>query len=89
MKVFVQGGEVRFVYSDETMKALEPLGVATIRRASHVEPSVQEEPGGPCWWADMAPVGRGSWPFRTRASALRWEVQLLEEMGAPLPKEAR
>lgn len=83
MKLFVQGGDVRFVYSDRAMEALSCLGPAIVRRASHVEPDLVG------WVADMGPVGGQSAAFRRRADALAWEVEQLELMGAPLPKETK
>ena len=43
-------GELVFVYDDELLP-LHELGVADVRRASHVEP----KSGG--WTADLRPVG--------------------------------
>lgn len=87
-KVFVQGNEVRFVYSDHTMAALQGLGVETVRRASHVEPTKPVGYSGIVLWeADMSPVEGGKRHFVTREDALAWEVEELEKMGAPFPKE--
>lgn len=84
-KVFVApNGDIRFVYSDEVMAALAPVGEATVRRASNVEPTTD----GPMWKADMSPVGvKIDARFSSRKAALAWEVAVLEKMGAPLPKE--
>lgn len=81
--------EVRAIYSDELLPYIQrlrahfglPEGAVRIQRASHVEPT---ELG--TWYVDLGPVGgpvfhvdeTGS-PFRTRQSALDYEVQWLRE----------
>lgn len=72
IKVDVKG-TMRFIWTDE-LADLVSEGQATIRRASHVEPT----PGG-LWGADLSPVnGPLLGPFQTRAEALRAEVAWLE-----------
>jgi hypothetical protein len=66
-------GQVRCLYGE--MIDLSLLGVAAIRRASHVE---SDEAGR--WWADLAPVGGpklGS--FRLRSEALQAETAWLDQ----------
>jgi hypothetical protein len=58
-------GVVRFLY-DDALRGLLALGLPTIRRASHVEPT----PDGR-WTADLGPTdGPVLGPFATRAAAL-------------------
>jgi hypothetical protein len=67
-------GAVRFVY-DDALRGLLALGWATIRRASHVEPT----PAGR-WTADLGPVaGPVLGPFETRTAALEVERAWLEQ----------
>jgi hypothetical protein len=66
-------GQVHCLYSE--MIDLSVLGVAAIRRASHVEP---DEAG--CWWADLAPVkGPMLGPFHLRSEALQAEAAWLDQ----------
>ncbi len=48
-----RGGRVEFIYSDAAASLLEKPGVATVKRASHVEP----HPSRIGWIADMRPSG--------------------------------
>jgi hypothetical protein len=65
-------GSVRCLY-DETID-LSALGLAIIRRASHVEPDAAGR-----WWADLAPVvGPRLGPFGKRSHALDAERNWLE-----------
>ena len=66
-------GALRFVY-DDALRGLLALGAATIRRASHVEPT----PDGQ-WTADLGPMdGPVLGPFDTRGTALDAERAWLE-----------
>lgn len=67
----IKDGVVTYVYDDALVGLGEALGVATVTRASHVEPA----PGpGVAWTADMAPSGGPVLgPFPTRAEALAAE----------------
>ena len=66
-------GDLRFIYHDE-IASLLALGVPTIHRASHVEPS------GNGWTADMTPVdGPVLGPFALRHDALTAEVEWLQQ----------
>jgi hypothetical protein len=66
-------GQVRCLYGE--MIDLASLGVASIRRASHVEP---DDAGR--WWADLAPVGGPRLgPFPRRSAALQAEVAWLDQ----------
>jgi hypothetical protein len=61
-------GAVRFVY-DDALRGLLALGQPTIRRASHVEPTLDGR-----WTADLGPMdGPVLGPFETRAAALDTE----------------
>ena len=65
-------GEVRCVY-DETLP-LHELGVLTISRGSHVEPTATGQ-----WTADLSPVrGPRLGPFATRSEALAAERAWLD-----------
>ena len=65
-------GEVRCVYSEAI--DLSRLGMAAIRRASHVEPTTNGE-----WQADLVPVGGPTLgPFASRSEALDAELVWLE-----------
>jgi hypothetical protein len=68
-------GTVRFIYSDSLQPMLD-LGKASIRRASHVEPT----PDGQ-WDADMRPSGGPAslGPFRLRQEALDAETQWIQQ----------
>jgi hypothetical protein len=79
-------GAVQFVY-DDALRGLLALGQATIRRASHVEPTRDGQ-----WTADLGPIdGPVLGPFETRAAALDAEQAWLvhhftsghPETGAP------
>ena len=74
-------GEISFIHSDDLVEFLE-LGLATIRRVSHVEPVGTE------WLVDMKPCGGPTLgPFRLRGEALAAEVAWLENemQNGPLP----
>jgi hypothetical protein len=75
-------GAVCFIY-DDGLRGLLALGQATIRRASHVEPT----PGGQ-WTADLAPMdGPVLGPFGTRTAALDAEqAWLAHHFSAGHPK---
>ncbi len=65
-------GEVRCLYEEAI--ELADLGLATITRASHVEPDSEGR-----WWADLAPVqGPKLGPFLLRSEALQAEKAWLE-----------
>jgi len=67
------GGDVRCIY-DEAID-LHLLGVLSIRRASHVEPTADGR-----WLADLAPVGGPTLgPFDYRTIALVAEIAWLEQ----------
>ena len=71
--VKIQGGELHYVYSDNT-QSLMGLGEARIRRVSSVEPHGTE------WTADMAAVdGPVLGPFLTRTEAMAAEVAWLKK----------
>ena len=64
-------GSLRCLY-DETVD-LSTLGQVTIRRASYVEPTDQDQ-----WQADLSPVGGPVLgPFALRSEALAAEVEWL------------
>lgn len=66
-------GTITHVYDERV--DLSRLGNTTIKRASHVEPTVSNE-----WTADMRPSGGGILgPFDTRTEALEAEIKWLEE----------
>ena len=70
--VITTNGDVRCVY-DETLP-LHELGVLTISRGSHVEPTETGQ-----WTADLAPVlGPRLGPFATRSEALAAERAWLD-----------
>ena len=63
-------GTMTFVY-DDRLKGLMGHGQATIKRASHVEPTPDNQ-----WTADMSPSGGPVLgPFPTRQAALDAEVE--------------
>jgi hypothetical protein len=65
-------GTITMVYSDELAPLMEE-GTASIKRASHVEPT----PDGK-WTADLSPVGGPILgPMNLRAEALAAEVEWL------------
>lgn len=75
-------GTIRFLH-DDRLRGLYSEGAASIRRASHVEPT----PDGR-WTADMAPVGGPLLgPFETRGEALAcesaWLADRLNHLPAP------
>jgi hypothetical protein len=66
-------GETRCIYSEEI--DLRCLGMLTIQRASHVEPSADGR-----WLADLSPVsGPVLGPFDLRTEALSAEITWLEQ----------
>jgi len=66
-------GSVRCIYSEQI--ELSRLGLATIRRGSHVEPTENGR-----WTTDLSPVnGPLLGPFDSRSQALAAEVRWLEE----------
>src|SRR5258708_1421057 len=72
-------GRITFLFED-TLVPLLALGDASIRRASHVEPSGTE------WTADLAPVeGPTLGPFPLRSTALAAERQWLLDHDLPTP----
>lgn len=73
MEIFVDaGGDIRCIYSEDV--DLTELGPASIRRASHVEPTDDGY-----WTADMAPMdGPVLGPYQHRSGALDAEVEWLE-----------
>ena len=69
--VIESGGVVRCVYSEEI--DLTALGNPVITRASHVEPTEQNQ-----WYADLSPInGPRLGPFTYRSDALTAEQQWL------------
>lgn len=74
MKLVVEpNGDIRTIYA-ETID-LRALGIVSIRRASHVEPSTDGR-----WLADLSPVGGPVLgPFDLRSDALAAEVSWLEK----------
>ncbi len=71
--VIDQDGMIELIYADD-LRALLTEGVASIQRASHVEPTIDGQ-----WTADMSPVGGPILgPYETRSEALGQEVQWLE-----------
>ncbi len=71
--VIASDGQMRCVY-DETLD-LHKLGRVTIKRASHVEPTVDGK-----WIADLSPLkGPQLGPFRLRSEALDAERDWIEE----------
>jgi hypothetical protein len=81
--VISKTGAIRFIYNDQ-LKPLLSQGVASIKRASHVEPE------GDKWFADMGPVsGPKLGPFSLRSQALEAERQWLEEHNIPTPSNTQ
>lgn len=73
VRIVIDGGHARAIYSDTIAPALSALGDVSIARASHVEPGK-----GTTWHADMGPVnGPVLGPFASRAEALTHEVAWL------------
>lgn len=67
-------GSVRMIYSDSMREILDE-GQGSIRRASHVEPTIDNK-----WEADMGPIGGEVLSgFETREEALKAEVEYIEE----------
>ena len=72
-------GTVRFIYDDSAMELAQALGLVSIARASHVEPTADGR-----WTADMSPcAGPVLGPFLTRKEALDAEHHWLEQNGLP------
>lgn len=66
-------GDVQMIYSDSMREILEE-GQGSIRRASHVEPTIDNK-----WEADMSPIGGEILSgFDTREAALKAEVEYIE-----------
>jgi len=66
-------GTVSMIHSDDMVELLAE-GRATIKRASHVEPTEDGQ-----WQADLSPVdGPTLGPFALRSQALAAEVEWLE-----------
>ena len=76
-KVTIKNGCVHFIYDDE-MRPFLALGKASVKRASHVEPTMVD--GEVRWAADMID-GPTLGPFLTRQEALDEEAQWLEGHG--------
>ncbi len=71
--IITPDGTARCLYAEEI--ELSSLGILTISRASHVEPT---EAGS--WTADLSPVeGPILGPYATRSDALGAEADWLEE----------
>lgn len=74
-------GSVRFIYDDCLAEVARDIGVLSVRRASHVEPTDDGR-----WAADLSPVGGPVLgPFDTRREALSEEVLWLEANDVPVP----
>jgi hypothetical protein len=74
-----RSGVVRCLYS-ETIE-LSSIGLASIQRASHVEPDENCQ-----WWADLSPVaGPKLGPFLLRSQALDAERNWLETNRLSVP----
>lgn len=81
MIIVSKTGEVRFIFSDEARLVLSDIGVAKIRRASHVNPTDDGR-----WTADISPCsGPVLGPFDTRKQALAEETRWLREHDVPVP----
>ena len=66
-------GSIEFVYRDE-LRPLFGLGKASIRRASHVEPTQDGR-----WQADLMPIGGPKLvATRTRSESVRAEIAWIE-----------
>lgn len=71
-------GRMRFVF-DDSARDLLSLGLATINRASHVEPAIDPTTGDCLWTADLAPIGGPVLgPFASREQALTAEIDEIE-----------
>jgi hypothetical protein len=80
IRVASKNGTLRFVYNDK-MRPLLNIGVAKVKRASHVEPTPDNK-----WIADLSPVqGPMLGPFETREEALREEVAWLDKRLSTIP----
>ena len=67
-------GRITLVYSDDMIDLLD-AGKVSMRRASHVEPTLDGQ-----WTADLSPVGGPTLGFfRLRAEALAEEAKWLNE----------
>lgn len=67
-------GTIEGIYTD-VMSGLLCEGEPSVTRASHVEPSIDEN-GQLCWYADMSPSGGPLLgPFYLRSLALEAEVE--------------
>ena len=67
-------GSLQMIYSDEMREILNE-GQGSIRRASHVEPELDNT-----WSADMSPIGGQKLEgFETRESALKAEVEFINQ----------
>lgn len=74
-------GQVRAIYGEEV--PLETLGIVHIRRASHVEPTIEGQ-----WSVDLAPLGGATLgPFRKRSQALEAEHDWLRAHWLHTPSE--
>lgn len=72
--VFSLDGTVRGIHSDISQEIAQAIGTIHIKRASHVEPTLDGR-----WTADMTPSGGPVLgPFQTRSEALEREVEWLE-----------
>ena len=75
MTLVVVGNTVTGIYNDDVYTVLRGLGVASVQRASHVEPGTDG-----LWYADLAPVGGPVLgPYQRRQDALTAEVVWLDE----------
>lgn len=68
-------GSIQMIYSDSMREILDE-GQGSIRRASHVEPTIDNT-----WEADLNPIGHDVilGPFNNRQEALAAEVEYLNE----------
>ena len=77
MIIAISNGKLQAIAPDD-MELLNSVGPCSIRRASHVEPTVTKH--GIQWTADLSPVdGPVLGPFRSRSEALAAEHQWLEQ----------
>ncbi len=68
-------GEIQALYTEQL--DLNEIGMLSLKRASHVEPSKFYEGK---WVVDLSPVdGPLAGPFAKRSEALAWEVKWIEE----------
>lgn len=76
-------GMARFIYGDDIAEVMRDVGLLSVDRASHVEPTSDGQ-----WSADMSPVGGPELgPFTTRREALATEVAWLKANDIPVPVE--